>query len=813
MTSGVVSVPVPALSLRTLSRLSLSVIAMATAMPALAEAVAEAEEVVVTAAGFEQKIVDAPASISVISAEELSKRPYITLIDAVRDLEGVDVGETSDKTGQRTISIRGMGSDYTLVLIDGKRQNNHGNIYPNDFGGNQFNHIPPLDAIERIEVIRGPASTLYGADALGGVINIITKKVLDRWTGSATFGRSLQENSDFGDDMTLDLAASGPILPGVLGLSVRGSIYERKPSEPDYEVAVDPDGVEHVRALGFGGGGRTVANTNKNVGFSLNLTPAANHSLTFDLDYSKQKYDNSPIINPETGAVSYPLGTMDGVGNLWLASNAGQVQPRVGYTQEQVFDRLNWAVTHQGDWGGARSFVSLAYVVTSNKGRTMPFSVSERLALQDIWDAACVTIGAAPSCRGSNQGAYRAPTLANLTTAQRTALEAFLPRPLRTLESSQYTLDARVDIPIENFAGMHNLVIGGQFIDGELDDSVFGLEASTGGIAAVQDHRIWSLFAEDNWTPVEGLTITGGLRYDNHNMFGSHFSPRLYAKYSISQSLTIKGGVSSGYKTPLTTDLYDGIRGFGSQGTAPQIGNPDLKPETSVNSELALYWDVSPSTGFNVTLFHNKFKNRIQTTLAQPCAVTNFVRPCANLGDYFEILGLGATGVNIPVNVDDSRIQGIEVAGRYQILPGLTVRANYTFTDSEQLSGPQKGLPLTNNARHMANASLNWDVTERLTAQLSAEHRSQRYRGLSTVDGRELYWKSYEVVNLGAQYRLNDFVTISGRVNNLLNRNFTSYGVDYAEDVPGSGYIPTYVDDYNNKDKARSYWISVNARF
>src|SRR5690606_20948418 len=91
------------------------------------------EEIVVTASGISQRIVDAPASISVVSAAELKQRPYLTLIDAVRELEGVDVGETSDKTGQRSISMRGMGSDYTLLLIDGKRQNNHGDIYPNNF--------------------------------------------------------------------------------------------------------------------------------------------------------------------------------------------------------------------------------------------------------------------------------------------------------------------------------------------------------------------------------------------------------------------------------------------------------------------------------------------------------------------------------------------------------------------------------------------------------------------------------------------------------------------------------------------------------
>src|SRR5690606_14718685 len=161
---------------------------------------------------------------------------------------------TSDKTGQRTISMRGMGSDYTLILIDGRRQNNHGDIYPNSFGGNQFNHIPPLDMIERIEVIRGPASTLYGADALGGVINIITRKVADHWTGSATVGRSFQQEKTFGTDTTYDFAVQGPLIANKLGLSLRGSRYERDASLPEYEKVIGPDGTEHERALGFGGG-------------------------------------------------------------------------------------------------------------------------------------------------------------------------------------------------------------------------------------------------------------------------------------------------------------------------------------------------------------------------------------------------------------------------------------------------------------------------------------------------------------------------------------------------------------------------------
>jgi len=769
---------------------AVSVLALAIGIPAVAAEESAENEIVVTAAGFEQKITDAPASITVITEKDLRERPYTTLIDAVRDVEGVDVGETSDKTGQRTISIRGMGADYTLILIDGKRQNNHGDIYPNSFGGNQFNHIPPLDAIERIEVIRGPASTLYGADALGGVINIITKKVSDHWSASATIGRNIQENSDFGDDMTYDATARGPLVKGLAGLALRGSLYRRMASSPDFTPAIDPAGEAHVRALGFGGGGRTVDNTNKNVGASLSLTPIVDHSLTFDIDYSTQKYDNTPIVDPDTGAISYPLGTLDGIESIWRATG-GVVQPRVGYTENQVFDRLNWAVTHQGDWGPARSFLSLAYIKTNNKGRTMPFSVAERLLLQQMW---------------SGTGPYT-----GLPTAERRQIaeDTFLPRPLRALESNQYTLDARVDIPVNAFFGEHRFIVGGQYIDGELDDGVFGLEASSGGVQAVQSQRIWSLFAEDNWSPLSGLTITGGLRYDEHDMFGGHFSPRLYAVYNVTPNLTVKGGISTGYKTPKTTDLYDGIRGFGGQGTSPMIGNPDLQPETSVNSEIAIYWNLDDRTGFNLTLFQNDFDDKISTTNVRPCAVTGFVRPCANLGDYWEVLGLGGN-ISVPVNVDEARIRGVELAGRYEIVPGVSVRANYTFTDSEQLSGSEIGLPLTQTAKHMANGTINWEPLEGLSTQLTVEHRSERYRGVD-VDGTHLYWHPYTVANLGAQYRVNSNVTISGRVNNLLNRDFTSYDTSFIDNGDGS-WTPSYQDHYNNKDRARSYWVSLNAR-
>ncbi|VUZ26521.1 Colicin I receptor [uncultured Comamonas sp.] len=737
-------------------------------------------EVVVSAAGFEQKITDAPASISVISKEELAKRPYTSLIDAVRDLEGVDIGETSDKTGQKTISLRGMGADYTLILVNGKRQSNHGDIYPNSFSGNQFNHIPPLDAIERIEVIRGPASTLYGADAMGGVINIITKKVTDKWTGSATLGRSFQQDSQFGDETTVDFDLRGP-LSDRWGLAIRGSFYDKDPSDPEYAPVTDPAGTTHVRTLGFGGGGRTVENQNKSLGFSLSFKPDARQSVTLDYDISRQKYDNSEA----------QLGTLDGIASVWRTNNAGtRVEPRVGYTAQQKFERDSWALTHEGDWDFGRSYVALSYVETSNNGRSLPFSPDERKDLQQMYDGT---------------GAY-----AGMSVADRKALAeaTFLPRPLRTLESSQYTLDAKFDIPLKGWGGDHMLVVGGQYIDGNLTDGVFGLEGNSAG--AKQAFKMYSLFAENNWMPNEAFTLTTGLRYDHHNMFGSHVSPRVYGVYTLNPQWTFKGGVSTGYKTPKTTDLYDGIIGFGGQGVSPWAGNPDLKPETSVNSEVAVYWNHPDRHSFNATIFNTRFKDKIESgDVAQTCDATGGARPCVNLGGYGD---LGYTTYSQKTNVDRATIHGLELAGRYQLTSAFAVRGNYTWTDSEKKSGKSAGQPLTNMAKHMANVTLDWQVNSKFNSFLTAEFRSKRFRGTDAVTNEFLYYKGYNVLHLGASYALSKNLTLTGRVNNLLDKKFTSYRTRFDDNGNGT-YTPVYTDDYNNKDKARSFWISLNARF
>ncbi|HDS1534046.1 TPA: TonB-dependent receptor [Stenotrophomonas maltophilia] len=765
------------------------------------------DKVVVTASGFEQKVVDAPASISVVSREELSKRPYTNLVDALRDVEGIDVGlEATDKNGRATISMRGLPSEYTLVLIDGRRQSNVGQLYPNNFGGGQFAYLPPLDAIERIEVVRGPMSTLYGSDAMGGVINIITRRNQDSWHGALTQGFTVQQDDQFGDARTTDLYLSGPLLKDRLSLAVRGSYYDAKASNPEWDALTLPDGTLWERSIGFGGGGKSVANTNWNTGVRLDFRVNDDHELWLDYDVSRQKYDNS----------QGQTGTLDSLASLWRVGNAvipnpngngtvtrRVVQPRVGYTAYQRYERDQLSLTHQGRYSFGTWQTSLTHSKSSNLGRSLPLTLDERANLQTLWNDVCRRTGAASNC-----AAGRGNALTALNPSEMARLQAFLPRPLRTMELEGYVLDTMLDLDF----GTHKLTVGGQYNDTDMIDGVFGMDGAGYRSNTKQKHRMWALFAEDNWALTDTLTATFGLRYDDHNIFGSHLSPRGYLVWNASDAWTFKGGVSTGYKTPRPDQLFPGITGFGGQGVLPLVGSPNLKPETSTNYELAAYYE-GQRWGFNVTGFINKFEDKIASGGTFPnCEVAPAGSGyCVDIGPGWAALGYSTFTQS--VNIDKAETRGAELAGHVDLLDTLQLRVNYTWTRSEQTSGPQKGLPITGTtpAKHMANASLNWQLNEAISLSLIGEGRYDRYRDtLLDANGasQTRYYEDYTIFHLGGSWKATPWLTVNARVNNLFDKNFVSQSCLLISQSEFN-----CVDDYATKDQRRSYWISLNAKF
>ena len=183
---------------------------------------------VVSAAGYAQDTSEAPASVSVITEKELASKPITDIGSAVGDVPGVDISQ--NKMGAADISIRGFGSNYTMILVDGRRQNTSESMVNNGFDPGRI-FMPPVGAIERIEVIRGPASTIYGSDAVGGVVNIITKKHVDQFTGTISIDRTqFQNDDDYGNRWGTGVFLGIPLKEDVASLLLRGRYLEREAS-------------------------------------------------------------------------------------------------------------------------------------------------------------------------------------------------------------------------------------------------------------------------------------------------------------------------------------------------------------------------------------------------------------------------------------------------------------------------------------------------------------------------------------------------------------------------------------------------------
>ncbi|MCA5918958.1 TonB-dependent receptor [Pectobacterium brasiliense] len=684
---------------------------------------AQDDTLVVTASGYEQKITEAAASISVVSQDELTKRKYNDLGEALSDVEGVDVRSSTGKTGGLDISIRGMPSDYTLILVDGIRQNGSSDVTPNGFGTMNTSFIPPLAAIERIEVIRGPMSTLYGSDAMGGVVNIITKKASKEWVGNITLDHTFQEDRDYGDASKFSIYSSGALIEDKLGLALRGNILRRDASE----VSSSSTGQELSTR-----GPNPVKSDNYLLGGKLSWLLDSRNTLWLDGEVGNQKYDNKQ-------------------GQLGTLGASGGYEDTLRYERRKV----TLGSDNQLDFGTWNS--SLSFNQTETKGRLIPGAA--------IADA---------TVRANHAG------------------------DKRLLKNTNLILDTKVVSPIGD---SHLLSVGGQYWNSVMKDGVVQVNSGE-----KFEQNSWSLFAEDEWRLLDSLALTTGARYEHHEAFGGHVSPRAYLVWNALDELTIKGGVSTGYKTPKLSQLHNGISGVSRQGQSNTIGNPDLKPEKSVNTELGAYYEHFSGFSANATLFHNRFSDKI---------------------DSYDIDN-NTIGFR---NIGKANTQGLELGSTIPLWSdNWTLNVNYTFTDSEQKGGENPGARLTNTPKHMANARLNWNVNEQLSTWLKAEYRGKTARftenystlaAASNQANRVVYdnlgsdFKSFTVVNLGGSYKISKDVTLNGSVNNLLDKDFTKtyvFPVGTGTTTAGDYFTSSQVTS-GSVLPGRNYWMSVNINF
>lgn len=696
-------------------------IGMATGVMAQQRDAQALETVVVTASGFSQDIKNAPASITVITQQELQTRPFRNVADALSDVEGIDV-QRGGKAGGMNIRIRGMPAEYTLILVDGRRMSAGGEASrPNGFGDVDTNFIPPLGAIERIEVVRGPMSTLYGSDAIGGVVNIITKKVGETWSGSVQLDATLQGDSTYGDLYGANFYLNGPLVQDKLGLSLRGGLINRE-AAGGFKYT-DYDGSQQEE-YGFNGLGKSKIRT---VGARLAWTPDAQNDITLDADTASQTFDN------RKGEVGQLTG---------------------GYADEAKFTRDRYVLAHTGRYGFGTWDSSVLYDTSETKGRLNPPSRPARVT----------------------------------------------DNTSRDIKYDNLVLDSKLTSSLLD--GKHLLTVGGQYWKQKLKDTYVDLTHKH-----VSQYQ-WALFVEDEWKLRPDLAFTAGLRYDNNEQFGGNWSPRGYLVWNPTSKLTVKGGISRGYKTPALNQMVDGIYNLGGQGTIPLLGNSNLVPEKSTSTELGLIFDNLDGKTAGITAFYNSFKDKLSSERVGNCRFA--VTPgCLDMGNWPQRNNPSRQQADFSrrINVDKAVTKGVELTGKLPIGDDWLLSANYTYTDSEQKSGSNEGRPLNDIPKHMINAKLNWYPTDALTAWVQGEYRAKQYRGVAVADGSDAYYKNYALFNLGASYVVNKNVTLSAAVYNLFDKDFNDFGTN-----PTSASA-AYANRYDQFREGRRFWLSTNIQF
>lgn len=655
-------------------RVGLCMSAVTLAWP-VAAATDDGETMVVTASAIEQNLKDAPASISVITQQDLQRRPVQNLKDVLKEVPGVQL--TNEGDNRKGVSIRGLDSSYTLILIDGKRVNSRNAVFRhNDFDLNWI----PVDAIERIEVVRGPMSSLYGSDALGGVVNIITKKIGQKWHGSVTVDSTIQEHRDRGDTYNGQFFTSGPLIDGVLGMKAYGSLAKREKDEQQSSATTATG--ETPRIEGF---------TSRDGNVEFAWTPNENHDVTAGYGFDRQDRDSDSL-------------------------------------DKNRLERQNYALSHNGRWDLGNSELKFygEKVENKNPGNSSPIT------------------------------------------------------------SESNSIDGKYVLPLASVNQF--LTFGGEWRHDKLSDAV----NLTGGSSTKTSASQYALFLEDEWRIFEPLALTTGIRMDDHETYGDHWSPRAYLVYNATDTLTVKGGWATAFKAPSLLQLSPDWATNSCRGGCRIIGSPDLKPETSESWELGLYYrgeeGILEGVEASVTTFRNDVDNRISISRT----------PDVNAAPgYSNFVGFetNSRGQRVPVfryyNVNKARIQGVETELKVPFNEAWKLSLNYTYNDGRDVSnGGNK--PLSDLPFHTANGTLDWKP-----AQLEdwSFYVSGNYTGRKRADSATAKTPGgYVVWDTGAAWQATKNVKLRAGVLNVGDKDLKR-------------------DDYGYTEDGRRYFMAVDYRF
>ncbi|MGK2285653.1 TonB-dependent receptor plug domain-containing protein [Pedomonas sp. V897] len=589
-------------------------------------------QIIVSATRTEQPLALTGTSVSVLTAEDIRATQKAMLTDALREIPGVTVVRSGGPGAQTSLFIRGVGGEQTVVLIDGVRIND-----PSTPAATAYISDLVTTGIERVEVLRGPQSTLYGSHAIGGVVNIITT------AGQPGLHAEAQVEGGSFDSWR----AAGTVSGGSEALtgSLTASVYDTDgiSAADKKDGNTEKDGYRNWAVLG-----------------SLGARLAENVRLDLKGLYNRGRaeYDGFP-------PPLYTFADMDnrnrselfsGYAGLTVDAFGGALSNRfaVGYSRN---DRADFETEIQ---------------TNDTRGQIRRFEY---------------------------QGTLRAGASTELTFGAETEKQK-----IRNI--GQWDLE-----PLK---------------------------------ADVDTH---SVYAQGQTTLFERLTLTAGVRRDDHDTFGAHTTFRVAGAYQIEESDTLlRANWGEGFKAPSLYQVYSAY------------GNADLEAETSDG------WEAGFDQGFvdgrirvSATWFEQKLKNQIDYV------------PCTG-GDL--MCGPGRYGYYD--NVGRASFKGVELGLLLQPVDALVIKANYTWLEP---LNRVTDTDLARRARDIFQTSVNWAATARTNFSASLVMVGDSYDSPGNANRLD----GYTLVDVRASHALTPGLEVYGRIDNL-------FDVDY-EVIRGYGTL------------------------
>ena len=683
--------------------------------------------VVVSASRSETRLQDMPLHTTVITQEDIQKSPAQTLDQVLRNVPGLLVPGspfyTTDPTGHN-IKFRGMDKKV-LVLVDGVP------VLDPFYTTIQWFKVP-LSSVERVEIIRGGGSSLWGNLAVGGVINIVSKRPSAN-DGDAKAG--IGSMSTWTGGVTRNFVVSEQLSFTVSGDKFKTNGYNNAP--PDYRAAFWPGRSsssaenENIRVAAFlkplhdldGFLRLGYHDQNEDIGgysYGTNLQKSpdmqAGLNKTFDSKNRLQAnlYSQWVKFDKYNGAGCYTRPTFDCGAAASTAATAAQ----------QGSATLQYATSH--DWNTYRE--GGGSIVYSHDARGLLTSMQLGLDFRSISGE-------------DQQQSFQTPNLA-------------LPQVLR-LSRTNYGAGA------QKFSGAF-----GQFKLSPVEPLEISLSArwdsyrSSKGVAR-----------QTNYTNVAVPVVsssTGGAVADASK---SAFDPSLSVRYDVSERFDLRGSAYKAFRAPGLNNMY---RSFGSSSIS--VANPLLGPETLMGKELGADWRGS-NYSFGATLFHANVKDVVTTyTIAPGSAIPDTVRNICGAA-YTGAANTACPGtVSFYTNGQNQQSKGLELDGKVSLSRELSldsyVTRTLTYYTSTTTGDPvNKQLPLV--PKNVAGMNLTWKPGEKWTNYFEVRYNGAMALNLTNSIVDPVKQGGYSIFNLSSAYRFTKDLEGYVSVVNLSDKQYT----------------------------------------